>query len=96
MTAHRWPLRPIAIAEAVSYLVLIGSVIWFRLADGPDLTSAIGPIHGVIFLVYAVAVLQARDDEGWDWSRTLVVMFAAVIPLGGFWVAERILGERTG
>ncbi|MEM8905640.1 MAG: DUF3817 domain-containing protein [Actinomycetota bacterium] len=91
----RWPLRPIAVAEAISYLVLIGAVIWFRAADGPDLTSTLGPIHGVIFLVYAVAVLQAREDERWDWSRTLIVMFAAVIPLGGFWVAERLLGDRS-
>jgi integral membrane protein len=90
----RWPLRPIAVVEAVSYLALVGAVIWFRVFDGADLTSVIGPIHGVIFLVYAAAVLQARADLAWDRGRTLVVMFAGVIPLGGFWVAERVLGEH--
>ncbi|MEM9036783.1 MAG: DUF3817 domain-containing protein [Actinomycetota bacterium] len=89
----RWPLRPIAVVEAVSYLVLLAAVVWFRVLDGPDLVAIAGPVHGVIFLVYAVAVLQAKEDLVWDWGRTLIVMFAAVIPLGGFWVAERVIGE---
>ena len=80
--------------EALSYLVLLGAVVWFRVFDGTDLTSVFGPIHGVIYLVYAGAVLQARADLGWDGNRTLVVLFAGVIPLGGFWVAERVLGEH--
>ena len=88
------PLRPIAVAEAVSYLVLLGAVVWFRVLDGPDLVAVFGPIHGVVFLVYVAAVWQARHEHGWSNQVVLVLLAASVLPLGGFWVADRVADDE--
>lgn len=83
-------LRPIAVAEATSYLVLLAAVVWFRLLDGPDLVAVLGPIHGIVFLVYVGAVWKARDEHGWSGRVVMVLLGASVLPFGGFWVADRL------
>ncbi len=87
-------LRPIAVAEAVSYLALLAAVVWFRLLDGPDLVAVLGPVHGVVFLVYVAAVWRAREAQGWSNQLVLVLLGASVLPLGGFWVADRLSGDE--
>jgi len=86
----RW-FRVVAVIEAVSYLVLVGASIAKRLPDGVDLVPVLGPIHGVIFLVYLVLALSVREHQGWHLSTTLLVIVAAVIPLGGIYVERRLV-----
>lgn len=82
--------RAIAVIEAVSYLVLIGTSIARRL-DGPDLVPVVGLVHGIIFLVYAAIALASRPRLRWSTQRTLWVLVAAVVPFGGFVVERRLL-----
>ncbi len=86
-------LRPVAVVEAVSYLVLLAAVVWFRLLDGPDLVAVFGPTHGIVFLVYVAAVWRAREAQRWSNQQVAVLLAASVLPLGGFWVAERFRSE---
>ena len=85
-------LVPVAVAEAVSLLVLLGFAAG-RAAGGPDLSATLGPLHGVVFTLYVVVVLQARPHLGWTLARTVAVVFAAVVPLGGALVAHRVMGR---
>ena len=48
-----------------------------------------GPIHGIIFLVYAGAVLYVRDDLKWSGGRTILALVAALVPLGTVLLVER-------
>jgi integral membrane protein len=82
-------LRIAAIIEATTFLVLIGGVITFRAFNGPRLGPTIGPIHGAAFIAYAVAVLRAKSKQHWSIPRTLIIIGAAVIPIGGYIVAHR-------
>ena len=81
--------RLLALTEAVSWLLLIGAAVLKRAADLPEATQIMGPIHGVIFLVYAGAVLYVRDDLKWPAGRTLMALFAALLPLGTYLIVER-------
>lgn len=81
--------RLLALTEAVSWLLLIGAAILKRAADLPEATQIMGPIHGVIFLVYAGAVLYVRDQLRWSVGRTLMALFAALLPLGTYLIVER-------
>ena len=81
--------RLLAVTEAVSWLLLIGAAVLKRAADLPEATQVMGPIHGVIFLVYAGAVLYVRDELRWPAGRTLVALFAALLPLGTYLIVER-------
>ena len=83
--------RVVAVVEAVTYLVLLGAVVLKRVLDGPDLVSALGPVHGIAFLVYLVLVLRIRESQGWNLGRTLVVILASAVPFGGFWVERRLV-----
>lgn len=85
----RW-FRVVAVIEAVSYLCLIAASIVKRTTDSTDLVPVIGPIHGVIFLVYLALALTLRPRLRWDLRTTILIVVAAVIPLGGIVVEQRV------
>lgn len=82
--------RIVAAVEATTYLVLLAAVVTYRIVDGPDWTSTIGPIHGLAFVAYFAATIRERERHDWPFGRTAAVLLAAVIPLGGFFVTDHI------
>jgi integral membrane protein len=89
VSSIRW-FKVIALAEAVSYLVLLAASVAKRTLDAHELVSVIGPIHGVIFLAYVAFALYVREQLRWSGWTTVMVIVAAVIPLGGFIVERRL------
>jgi integral membrane protein len=87
--------RYVAIAEAISWLVLLTATIAKYAADGPDLAPILGPIHGILVLAYVYGALSLREDAGWNGNMTLGVLAAAVIPFGGFVVERRVLAPAA-
>ena len=83
--------RMVALAEAISYLVLLAAVVVKRGLDGPDAVSVLGPIHGIIFLGYFVLTLLVREEQGWTGWQTVTVLLAAALPFGGFVVNNRMV-----
>lgn len=77
-------------AEAVTYLVLLAAVAHHRLLEGADRIRPLGLLHGVVFLIYLVAVLAARRRRSWS-PQDVVVMLAAAFAPWGTVVAERRL-----
>ncbi len=84
--------RIIAIMEASSWLILIVATI-VKYATTPHAQLGVqimGPIHGLLFLVYvALAVFVVRRKLRWKAQTTAVVLFDSVLPFGGFLVARR-------
>ncbi len=87
--------RATAYVEAATYLVLLAAVVVYRLLDGPDFISVMGPIHGVAFLVYFVLALAIRDSQRWGLWDTIVVIVAAAVPFGGFWAGRHLEEEQA-
>ena len=85
--------KVVAIAEAVSYLVLLGASVAKHVFDMPEAVPIMGPIHGLIFLSYLWLALLVREELGWNLTTTFMVIVAAVIPLGGIYVERRVLDE---
>jgi integral membrane protein len=92
VSSIRW-FRVIALAEAVSYLVLLAASVAKRTLDAHELVTVIGPIHGVIFLAYVALALYVRDQLDWSGWTTVMVIVAAVVPLGGLIVERRVPDE---
>lgn len=86
-------LRIAALAEGVSYLVLLMTMVakYAFDAGGEGGVPIAGPIHGVIVLVYAGLVLMGREEQGWDLTRTVVALVLSAVPLGGFYVEQRMI-----
>ncbi len=87
---RRSALRVLAVVEGTTYLILMAAVIAHRGFDARNLVPAVGLLHGVVYLAYAAMVLSVSRRERWDPNRTLVALVIAVVPLGGFVVAQRL------
>ncbi|MGH9280186.1 MAG: DUF3817 domain-containing protein [Acidimicrobiales bacterium] len=85
--------RGVAYVEAVTYLLLLGAVVVKRVLDGPDYVNALGPVHGVAFLIYLTLVLVIRESQGWGLWRTVLVVVLAAVPFGGFWAGRHLSAE---
>jgi integral membrane protein len=68
-------------------LVLIG-VPLNHIADEPGVVKVVGPLHGVLFILYLLATAELAIRCRWSLVRTLLVMAAGTIPFMSF-VAER-------
>lgn len=53
--------------------------------------TIVGPIHGVLFLVYAAMLLRDYNVLGWTLWKTVAAMVIGSLPLGGFWVERKWL-----
>lgn len=82
-------------AEAVTYLILLAGVAHHRFLGGVDRVSALGLVHGVVFLIYLTAVLGARGRRRWSPQEVVLMLAAAFAPWGTV-VAERRLRPPTG
>lgn len=84
-------LRLVSITEATSYLALLVATAVERTGGSEDGVTVLGPIHGVLYLVYAGLMLWRRRRLGWSWTRTLVALVAGSLPFGGYWIDRRWL-----
>jgi integral membrane protein len=84
-------LRVVAVVEAVSWLALIVATI-VKYSTDPHKALGVqimGPVHGVLFLIYVGLTLEVRRRLNWDARTTLVVLAESIIPGGGFLAARR-------
>ena len=86
-------LRWTALAEATSFLALLVATYFKRTGEGEGGVQVLGPIHGVLFVVYLWLVLRVRPDMRWDLRTTLWLLAGAVLPFGGY-VADRWLARQ--
>ncbi len=81
--------RFMAYATGIMLLVLVFVAMPLKyLADEPGLVDLIGPVHGLLYFVYVVIVLDLAFRRRWSIWRALLVMLAGTVPFASF-VAER-------
>lgn len=87
-------LRLLGFIEGVSFLILL--LIAMPMKYGLGISAAVtivGWVHGVLFLLYILAVLFATDAMKWNWFGVLVALGSSLIPAGTF-VLDRSLKSR--
>lgn len=84
-------LRRISVIEAISYLALLVATILKNTGRDDIGVTILGPVHGVLYLVFVAMVLWRRDDLGWDVVRTVLALFIGALPFGGFWLERNWL-----
>ncbi|AZS37405.1 hypothetical protein CVS47_02041 [Microbacterium lemovicicum] len=86
--------RTLAIAEAVSWTLLIAGLI-LRAAAGADVAVTIGGgIHGFVFLAYAATAVLVAKNQRWTAAPAVIAVVSAVIPYAT--VPTEIWLTRTG
>lgn len=84
MTALR-QLRLVALLEGASFLVLLFIAMPLKyLADLPLAVRIVGSAHGMLFLLFLVALYRAASERGWPPRRWLIAFVSSVVPFGTF------------
>jgi len=85
-------LRVVAIVEAISFLILAVASIVKRTGGTEGGVKLMGPVHGVLFVIYVLLVIIVAADEKWRLKRTLLTLLCAVLPFGGFIADAKLIG----
>lgn len=86
--------RKIALAEGISFIVLLGIAMPLKYAAGmPLAVKVVGWIHGVLFILYMIFGAQAAGDEGWSAKFTGLAFLASLVPGGTFWLDRKLKPE---
>ena len=87
-------LRAIGLIEAVSFLVLLGIAMPLKYFAGmPQAVTAVGWIHGLLFITFCIALTHAHQEAKWTVWRTGGVLIAALLPFGPFVIDGRLRKE---
>lgn len=87
-------LRWIGIAEGISFLVLLLIAMPLKYRFGwPLAVKYVGWAHGLLFILYIVAVFAAIRAMKWGFRGVAVALIASLLPAGTF-VLDRSLRRR--
>jgi integral membrane protein len=88
-------LRVVGFLEGVSFLVLLCIAMPLKYHWGePQAVRVVGMAHGVLFLAYVAAAVQAWLDYDWPWKRAALVIVASLVPCGTFYADVKWLREQ--
>ncbi|MCC9136132.1 DUF3817 domain-containing protein [Pontibacter silvestris] len=85
-------LRIVGIYEGISYLLLLGIGMPLKYMAGmPEVVKYMGWAHGILFILYIVALLQATLALRWSISKAAAGVIASLLPFGPFILDARLL-----
>lgn len=87
-------LRGIALIEGISYLLLLGVAMPLKYFAGlPTPVKIVGWIHGLLFVLYLIAVAEVTVKRRWSLAWVLGALAASIIPFGTFVLDARLRRE---
>ena len=90
-------LRRIGMIEGVSFLLLLGVAMPLKyLADMPMAVKVVGWAHGLLFIIFCLALWRAKQSARWPLSSAALVFIAALLPFGPFVIDGRLRREAGG
>lgn len=89
-------LRVIGAVEGVSFLLLLFVAMPLKyLAGQPEMVTVVGSAHGVLWIVYLLALVQAGWAHRWPWMRYFAGFIASGLPFGPWVFDARLRAEAT-
>ncbi|WP_307808230.1 DUF3817 domain-containing protein [Streptomyces oryzae] len=89
-------LRLTSVPEAVSFLILLvcSALKWLTdIGWAPGAVKVLGPIHGVLFILYVLFWADAWNRNKWEKGRAALYFVLSVLPTGGLF-ADRMLRQE--
>ena len=59
----------------------------------PVVVKVLGPVHGLLFIAYCFAVIDARAAAGWSAARSGSLILIALLPAGPLVIDGRLKRE---
>lgn len=87
-------LRVAGLVEGCTLLLLLGVAVPLKhLAGLPSATTIIGPVHGLVFILYVVLLIEEAVAEAWPKRDVVRAFLACLLPFGTFlndgWLRQR-------
>jgi integral membrane protein len=87
--------RAIGLLEGISFLVLLGIAMPMKYYMGmPMVVKVVGWIHGLLFVLYMIALLHATIEYRWSIFKAAFAFIASLIPFGTFVLDGRLRHEE--
>ncbi|MFC4076219.1 DUF3817 domain-containing protein [Salinithrix halophila] len=87
--------RIIGLLEGISFLILLGVAMPLKYAAGlPMAVTVVGWIHGILFVLYFLALAHAAMALRWSLVRVAGAAVASVLPFGTFVFDARLRQEQ--
>lgn len=88
-------LRVIAFIEGISYLALLGVAMPLKYFAGlPGAVKTLGWVHGLLFVLYLIAVAEVTVTRRWSFMKIFGALVASLIPFGTFALDARLRREE--
>ncbi|GAA2641740.1 MULTISPECIES: DUF3817 domain-containing protein [Nonomuraea] len=84
------PFRVLAYIVGTMLLVLCVAIVLRYGFDIPEPSKIVSPIHGFLYMLYLIAVMNLGMKARWSWGRMLGIMLAGTVPLLSFYVERRV------
>lgn len=86
-------LRLLGFLEGTSLLLLVFIAVPLKYwMEDHSLVKSIGPVHGVLFLLFVFNALQVGVQKKWKFmGTTMKVLVACIVPFGTFYIDSKIL-----
>lgn len=86
-------LRLVGLLEGLSLLILVFVAVPLKYGDGdPSLVKAMGPLHGLLFLLFVINTISVGIEYKWLFRQTTwKVLLACMVPFGTFYIDYTIL-----
>ncbi|KFF26494.1 DUF3817 domain-containing protein [Chryseobacterium vrystaatense] len=88
--------RKTALIEGLSYLILLFIAMplkyFFKI---PEAVKYFGWIHGVLFLIFLIALLSASIQYKWNFKRIIWYLIASVLPFIPFILDKNLKKEYS-
>jgi integral membrane protein len=86
-------LRLTGYAEGISLLVLVFVAVPLKYSGvTPQLSQIMGPIHGILFLLFVINTFRVAVEQQWKFKQvTWKILLACFIPFGTFYIDYKFL-----
>lgn len=88
-------VRTYAMVDGASLLVLVLVAMPLKyLAATPVAVRVVGSVHGLVFVLFVIALVRAISEHRWPLRVWMPVLLAAIVP-GGIFFLDRTLKEAS-
>jgi len=90
-------LRTLGKVEGISFLFLLGVAMPIKyLAGNPLVVKYAGWVHGILFILFCVALVNVMRTQGWGVRKALKPFIASLLPFGPFLIDRGLKAEQEG
>ena len=84
-------LRIVGYAEGVSYLLFGITMPLKYMYEIPGPNKIIGMIHGLLFVLYTLMLIQVKIELRWGFMKTFLAFIASLLPFGTFIADKKLM-----